>query len=572
MSASDPAGLTATQTFEATVANRAPEAAGAIEDRTLHVGETATVDVSASFTDPDGDPLSYGASSSDATVASVTVSGSTVTVSALAQGSATITVSAADPAGLTATQTFEATVANRAPEAAGAIEDRTLHVGETATVDASVSFTDPDGDPLSYGASSSDATVASVTVSGSTVTVSALAQGSATITVSAADPAGLTATQTFEATVANRAPEAAGAIEDRTLHVGETATVDASVSFTDPDGDALSYGASSSDASVASVTVSGSAVTVSALAQGSATITVSASDPAGLTATQTFEATVANRAPEAAGAIEDRTLHVGETATVDVSGSFTDPDGDALSYGASSSDASVASVSVSGSAVTVSALAQGSATITVSASDPRRAHRHPDVRGDGGQPCARAGGRDRGPDTPRRRDGHGGRVGELHGPRRRPARLRCVVVGRLGGLRLGLGLGRHRLGARAGFGHDHRVGLRSRRPHRHAHRERHRVASRARPGVHGCISVRGYAQTRQFGDVYVPRPEPGHCSLGGDEDPRRAVAECDHQPPGHGDRVVLVRETGRKRGTGVPPHHLGGRAQRTRNHLHRHVR
>ncbi len=351
-------------------ANRAPAVAGAIPNQTVHVGETATLDVSARFTDPDGDALTYGASSSDPSVAAVSASGSTVAITALATGSATITVSASDPAGLTATQTFQATVANRAPEPAGTIPDQTLHAGETATIDVSARFTDPDGDALTYGASSSDPSVASASASGSMVAITALATGSATITVSASDPAGLTATQTFQATVANRAPEPAGTIPDQTLHAGETATIDVSARFTDPDGDVLTYGASSSDPSVAAVSASGSTVAITALATGSATITVSASDPAGLTATQTFQATVANRAPEPAGTIPDQTLHAGETATVDVSARFTDPDGDALTYGASSSDPTVASVSLSGSTVTVSASAQGSATITVSASDP----------------------------------------------------------------------------------------------------------------------------------------------------------------------------------------------------------
>ncbi len=279
-------------------ANRAPKPVGAIPDQTVHAGETATFDVSAHFTDPDGDALSYGASSSDPSVAAVSVSGSTLTIAALAQGSATITVSASDPAGLTATQTLEATVPNRAPEPVGAIPDRTIHAGETATLDVSAHFTDPDGDALSYGASSSDPSVAAVSVSGSTLTIAALAQGSATITVSASDPAGLTATQTLEATVPNRAPEPVGAIPDRTIHAGETATLDVSAHFTDPDGDALSYGASSSDPSVAAVSVSGSTLTIAALAQGSATITVSASDPAGLTATQTLEATVVTPGPD----------------------------------------------------------------------------------------------------------------------------------------------------------------------------------------------------------------------------------------------------------------------------------
>ncbi|MYJ39781.1 MAG: hypothetical protein F4068_13350 [Gemmatimonadetes bacterium] len=351
-------------------ANRAPEPLGSIPDLTVHFGDTATLDVAARFTDPDGDALSYGASSSNPSVASVSISGSTVAVAALATGSATITVSASDPAGLTATQTFETIVPNRAPEPLGSIPDLTVHVGDTATLDAAPRFTDPDGDALTFGASSSDPSVAFVSVSGSMVAVAALATGSATITVSASDPGGLTAAQTFEATVPNRAPEPVGSIPDLTVHVGDTATLDVAPRFTDPDGDALTYGASSSDPSVAAVSVSGSTVAVAALATGSATITVSASDPAGLAATQSFMAIVPNRAPEPLGSIPDLTPHVGDTATLDAAPRFTDPDGDALTYGASSSDPSVAAVSVSGSTVAVAALATGSATITVSASDP----------------------------------------------------------------------------------------------------------------------------------------------------------------------------------------------------------
>ncbi len=279
-------------------ANRAPQPVGSIARWTVHTGETATVDVSMHFTDPDGDALSYGASSSDPSVAAVSMSGSTLTIAALAQGFATITVSASDPGGLTATQTFRATVPNRAPQISGSIPDQTVHTGETATVDVSMHFTDPDGDVLSYGASSSDPSVATVSMSGSTLTIAALAQGFATITVSASDPGGLTATQTFRATVPNRAPQISGSIPDQTVHTGETATVDVSVHFTDPDGDVLSYGASSSDPSVATVSMSGSILTIAALAQGFATITVSASDPGGLTATQTLEATVVAPGPD----------------------------------------------------------------------------------------------------------------------------------------------------------------------------------------------------------------------------------------------------------------------------------
>ena len=303
-------------------------------------------------------------------MAAVSASGSSVTITAVATGSATIHVTATDPGGLSAMRTFQAAVPNRAPEPTGAIPGQTVFVGETATVDVSTYFADPDGDALSYGASSSDPSVAVVAVSGSEVTIRAVSQGSTTITVTATDPGGLSAMQTFEATVLNRAPEPTSAVPDLSIHVGESATVDISSHFADPDGDVLSYGASSSDPSVAVVAVSGSEVTIRAVSQGSTTITVTATDPGGLSAMQTFEATVLNRAPEPTSAVPDLSIHVGESATVDISSHFADPDGDVLSYGASSSDPSVAVVAVSGSEVTINAVFQGSTTITVTATDP----------------------------------------------------------------------------------------------------------------------------------------------------------------------------------------------------------
>ena len=123
---------------------------------------------------------------------------------------------------------------------------------------------------------------------------------------------------------------------------------------------------------MATASVSGSDVTVTGEAPGSATITVTATDPGGLSAIQTFEVTVtsANRAPAASAAIPDQSVEEGTQVTVDVSGAFSDPDADALSYEAASDASSVATASVSGSDVTVTGEAPGSATITVTATDP----------------------------------------------------------------------------------------------------------------------------------------------------------------------------------------------------------
>ena len=258
---------------------------------------------------------------------------------------------------------------NQAPLVTGTIPAQTVPVGQIATVDVSGYFSDPDGDALSYAAESSDAAVASLSISGATVSVSAVAKGTATITVTASDPDGLSARQGFAATVPNRAPEAVDSIPDFELAAGDTTTVDLSGYFTDPDGDALSYAAESSDAAVASLSASGTVVSVSAIAKGKATITVSASDPDGLSAERNFAVTVPNRAPQTVDRIADRAMFVGESATVDVAAYFTDPDGEPLVYEAATSDPAKASVSVTETTVTVRGEAVGSATITVSATD-----------------------------------------------------------------------------------------------------------------------------------------------------------------------------------------------------------
>ena len=96
-------------------ANGPPEPVGALPPLRMGLDEgPATVNVSGAFRDPDGDPLSYGASSSAAPVAVVSVSGSRVTVTPVSGGAATVRVTATDPGGLSAAQTFTVTVGSRA--------------------------------------------------------------------------------------------------------------------------------------------------------------------------------------------------------------------------------------------------------------------------------------------------------------------------------------------------------------------------------------------------------------------------------------------------------------------------
>ena len=168
-------------------------ASGTIPAQTLTEGQSATVNVASFFTDPDGDALSFTASTSNAGVAAATVSGSTVTITAVAAGTATITVTARDPGGLTAALSANVAVepANRAPVVTGSVPTQSLTAGQSVQVNLAPFFSDPDGDALTYTAASSNTAIVTASVSGSTVTITAASVGSATITVSAADPGGL---------------------------------------------------------------------------------------------------------------------------------------------------------------------------------------------------------------------------------------------------------------------------------------------------------------------------------------------------------------------------------------------
>ena len=274
----------------------APVQVGTIPDQAIATGQSATLEVSAYFRDPDGGALTYTAASSAAGVLSVSLSGSTLTMVGVADGTATVTVTARDPGGLTAAQGFQVTVEtpNRAPQAVGTIPNQAVAAGRAANLTVSSYFQDPDGDALTYTAASSAAAVISVSLSGSTLTMVGVGNGTGTVTVTARDPDGLTAIQNFQVTVEapNRAPEAVGTIPGQAIGAGSSSSVDVSSYFRDPDGDRLTYTAATSNEAVATAAVSGAQMTISAVAAGTATVTVTARDPGGLTGTQSFGVTV----------------------------------------------------------------------------------------------------------------------------------------------------------------------------------------------------------------------------------------------------------------------------------------
>ncbi len=198
--------------------NRGPEAVGRLPNQRLAAGGSAQmVTVSHAFRDPDGDALTYSVESSNTAVVTVDVTRAEVIVQPPAMlpttTSALVTVTATDADGsqMMATRRFAVRIeraedlpSNRGPVAVGRLPDlllqRAAAGGSTQMVTVSHAFRDPDGDVLTYSATSSDTALATVSVTGAEVAVQPLVEGLVPITVGATDADGsqTTATQSFD--------------------------------------------------------------------------------------------------------------------------------------------------------------------------------------------------------------------------------------------------------------------------------------------------------------------------------------------------------------------------------------
>ena len=139
----------------------------------------------------------YTAVAGDTDTLTVTVDGSAVSLRGVAVGSTTVTVTAINAAGRAA-RSFNVTVnALTAPQTASTPTARTIAVGAELPIHIADAFS---GIIATYGATSSDTTIATTTADGPTVTLTGAAAGTATVTLTAANAAGR-ATATLPVTV-----------------------------------------------------------------------------------------------------------------------------------------------------------------------------------------------------------------------------------------------------------------------------------------------------------------------------------------------------------------------------------
>ncbi len=365
--------------------NRAPVLTGTIKEIvTTEKTVDRVMELNNYFSDPDGDKITYSASSSKSLVAKTAVSGSKLTISMLSAGTATVTVAANDGRGKRVNTTFKVTI-NGNPVATK-VDDQILTLEQPGVSLALGNyFSDPEQGTLTYSATVAQPDLVKVALDpNGQLQLDPLQVGTATVTVTAKDNAvtddGIFGQSelTFQVEVLpapNHKPVASPLLPVTVTVRGDDEKVDLAHTFTDPDGDSIQLSAISDDAGIASTTLSGNQLAVHPVKEGLTKIKITAKDGHGGETVLELLVTVLpapNRSPVVANTPQAVTLITGRSATeVELSQLFSDPDEDVLTYEAVTSDVYAVETSVNGSKLNVTPGAAGSATIKVYARDGR---------------------------------------------------------------------------------------------------------------------------------------------------------------------------------------------------------
>ncbi|WP_068776573.1 S-layer homology domain-containing protein [Paenibacillus sp. FJAT-26967] len=357
--------------------NSAPSLTQQFGPQALTAGQQDGItDLSVMFTDPDVDPLTYSAVSSDPSIVTVQESGGILRTHAVASGTATISVTASDGRGGHTDSSFTVVV-NEAPDVTTIPLQKLALPGSPRILDLSSYLSDKEQDTLSVTDITYDQTIASLSINDLQLTMTPLSLGETTVTMSVYDSRGGTTQSSFrlKVTLPNQSPVVQQPMAPSVLTVGQPDSIlNLDAIFSDPDLDStLTYEVSSSDPSVATAVVAGNQMTVQAVASGNADITLKASDGEGGEVTSIWKVTV--NEPPVISPIASPVIwmHEGDQE-LDLTAFISDPDaGDIpnLSISAISSAADKASVVVSGKKLTIKPEAPGTAQIELTVKDGR---------------------------------------------------------------------------------------------------------------------------------------------------------------------------------------------------------
>jgi large repetitive protein len=380
VTASDGKGGTVSTTFTYTVTNPGPAATN--DNAATDEDTPVTVSVLANDRDPDLDTLTVTSATAPNGSVVINPNGTiTYTPNANFNGTDTVTYAISDGNGGTATATVTVVVGavNDAPVVDAPIANQANPDSDTVSLNVAGNFSDLDANTLTFtaaglpaGLSISPAGVISGTIARDASQVNG---GVYTVTVTANDGNGGTVTSTFSWTVTNPGPTAAN---DTATTAEDTPSAPIAVltNDNDPDGDTLTVTSATAPNGTVTINSDGTLVyTPNANFNGTDTISYTISDGNGGTANATVTVTVtaSNDAPTNDTPLPAQQNVDAETVSINVAPSFSDLDGDNLTFtatglppGLSISNAGVISGMITPAA---SQIPGGVYTVVVTASD-----------------------------------------------------------------------------------------------------------------------------------------------------------------------------------------------------------
>ena len=258
--------------------------------------------------------------------------------------------------------------------------------GKPGTIDIYKYFSDPEGNPLWFDKAKVNPSTSNIVTLklienrhglANRIEIQPKNPGTALFYVVVREQDGLIDTQHFMVRVEPeqaRAPVAVDTIPAQTLTIGTSSPpLDLSAYFQDPEDNRLTYTIASENPTVATAQNVGLQITIWAWDIGNTMVTVTATNPDGLSVTQTLAVTVTalpvqNQGPEPVGTIDHQSLLLdGPSQTLDVAQYFS-PNNN-LNYEVSVSPSGIVEASVSGSRVTITPRQLGNASVVAKAYD-----------------------------------------------------------------------------------------------------------------------------------------------------------------------------------------------------------
>ncbi len=351
VTATETSGLSISETFKATVVALAP-VVHQTSAQTWIANKSVSLSLASAFTDPQRESLIYTAALSNGKalptglVCNATI-GTISGIAPTATGILSITVTAKDQSGLSSFETFQCTVAASAPTAnllpAAQYWAANKVVGFALPPNA---FVDPQGEQLTFAATMADGSALPGwlkfnTASGAFSGTAPVTSQTLSLAVTATDQSGLSARETFQALVQAFAPTLGNPTGSLTWAAGKAVSATlAANTFVDPKGEKLTLSATQADGSALPAGLTFNAITgafggTAPLIPKTLGLKVTAINAGGLSASETFSATIQAAAPTVMHPTANQIWTDGAPMTFLLpANTFVDPQGAAMTYAA----------------------------------------------------------------------------------------------------------------------------------------------------------------------------------------------------------------------------------------------